>query len=151
MLSGFKIFLVISIILSLIDIIAVLTKLIPLLKRMKLFKQLNADPDVISVEAEILEIHTKKLNDLDTQYDVKIYYEVGYQKFYKDIVLINKQAIRVGMILTMLCSSSEPEKAMIMDGSEATSVKRYVVNLVIAVPVLIIDAILNVMDIFYLK
>lgn len=142
-----KILLVVVIVFASIDIIMVLIKLIPLLKRVSVFNKLKKDPDVISVEAEILEIHTKKLGDMDTQYDVKIYYEVGYQKFYKDIVLINKQAIRVGMILTMLCSSSEPEKAMIMDGSEASGVKSYVVNLIIAIPILIIDAALNILDI----
>ena len=133
---------------SLIDIIFVTIQLVPLMKRMSVFKKLKNDHDVISVEAEILEIHTKKLNDLDTQYDVKIYYEVGYQKFYKDIILINKQAIRVGMILTMLCSSSDPEIAMIMDGSEAAGVKSHVINLVIAIPIFIIDAALNILDIY---
>lgn len=144
--SEFRVILVIIITLSLIDIVAVLIKLIPLLKRIEEFKRLKNDPDVISVEAEILEIHTKKLNDLDTQYDVKVYYEVGYQKFYKDIVLINKQAIRVGMILTMLCSSSEPEKAKVMDGSEEFGVKSYAINLLIAIPVFIISLALDLTE-----
>lgn len=144
--SGFKVILLFLIIVAAVDIINVLIKLIPLLKRVSVFNKLKKDPDVISVEAEILEIHTKKLGDMDTQYDVKIYYEVGYQKFYKDIVLINKQAIRVGMILTMLCSGSDPDKAMIMDGSEAKSVKSYVVNLFIAIPVIIIGVLLQIWD-----
>ena len=143
--SKFKVTLLIVAVFAIIDIIYVAIQLIPLLKRMSVFKKLKNDPDVISVEAEILEIHTKRLGDMDTQYDVKIYYEVGYQKFYKDIILINKQAIRVGMILTMLCSSSDPDNAMIMDGSEAASVKSHVINLFIAIPVLIIDLFLNLL------
>ena len=130
---------------AIIDIIYVLIRLVPMLKRMSEFKKLKDDPDVISVEAEILEIQTKKLNNLDTQYNVKVYYEVGYQKFYKDIILINKQAIRVGMILTMLCSSSDPDKAMIMDGSDEKGIKSHVINLIIAVPVLLIDLFLNLL------
>ena len=144
--GAFKTFLIFILAFAAVDIAVVLVKLIPLMKRISVFNELKKDPDVISVEAEILEIHTKKLNDLDTQYDVKIYYVIGYQKFYKDIVLINKQAIRVGMILTMLCSSSDPEKAMIMDGSEAKSVKSYVVNLFIAIPILIIGVLLQILD-----
>ena len=132
-------------IVALIDIIWVLIQLIPMVKRMLEFRKLKDDPDVISVEAEILEINTKKLNNLDTQYNVKVYYEVGYQKFYKDIVLINKQAIRVGMNLTMLCSSSDPERATVMDRSEEKSIKNHVVNLFISVPVLIIDLLINLL------
>lgn len=132
-------------IVAIIDIIYVLIRLVPMLKRMSEFKKLKDDPDVISVEAEILEIQTKKLNNLDTQYNVKVYYEVGYQKFYKDIILINKQAIRVGMVLTMLCSSSDPDKAMIMDGSDEKGIKSHVINLIIAVPVLLIDLFLNLL------
>lgn len=128
---------------ALIDIIYVGIQLIPMVKRMLEFNKLKKDPDVISVEAEILEIHTKKLDRLDTQYDVKVYYEVGYQKFYKDIVLINKQAIRVGMNLTMLCSSSDPQRAMVMDRSDEQGIKNRVINLIIAVPVFIIDLFLN--------
>lgn len=132
-------------IVALIDIIWVLIQLIPMVKRMLEFRKLKDDPDVISVEAEILEINTKKLNNLDTQYNVKVYYEVGYQKFYKDIVLINKQAIRVGMNLTMLCSSSDPERATVMDRSEEKSIKNHVINLFISVPVLIIDLLINLL------
>lgn len=134
--------LIVVAIFALVDIIYVVIKLIPMLKRMSEFKKLKAEPDVISVEAEILEIHPKKLNRLDTQYDVKVYYEVGYQKFYKDIVLINKQAIRVGMMLTMLCSSSDPQRAMIMDGTDEKGIKNQIINLIIAIPVLIIDLLL---------
>ena len=134
--------LIVVAIFALVDIIYVVIKLIPMLKRMSEFKKLKAEPDVISVEAEILEIHPKKLNRLDTQYDVKVYYEVGYQKFYKNIVLINKQAIRVGMMLTMLCSSSDPQRAMIMDGTDEKGIKNQIINLVIAIPVLLIDLLL---------
>ena len=130
---------------AVIDIIYVVIQLIPMLKRMSEFKKLKAEPDVISVEAEILEINTKKLNRFDTQYDVKVYYEVGYQKFYKNIVLINKQAIRVGMILNMICSSSNPERAMIFDGTDEKGIKDRIINLIIAVPVLIIDLLINLL------
>lgn len=126
-----------------IDIVWVIIQLVPMLKRMLEFNKLKKEPDVISVEAEILEIHPKKLDRLDTQYDVKVYYEVGYQKYYKDIVLINKQAIRVGMNLTMLCSSSDPQRAMVMDGSDEKGIKNRVTNLIIMVPVLIIDLFLT--------
>lgn len=137
--------LIIVAVFAVIDIIYVVIQLIPMLKRMSEFKKLKSEPDVISVEAEILEINTKKLNRLDTQYDVKVYYEVGYQKFYKNIVLINKQAIRVGMILTMICSSSNPERAMIFDGSDEKGIKNRIINLIIVVPILIIDLFLNLL------
>ena len=133
---------------SLIDIIVVLKKLLPLLKRLSVFNKLKNDPDVISVEAEILEIQTTKLNDLDTQYDVKVYYEIFYRKFYKDIIMINKQSLRVGMIVTMLCSSDEPENAMFSDGSEVFGIKSRVFNLIIAVPLFTICLILQFLEVY---
>lgn len=131
---------------SLIDIIAVLKRLIPLVKRANEIKRIKNDPDVISVEAEIIEISTERLNDLDTQYNLKIYYEVGWHKFYKNVVLINKQAVRVGQKVTMLCDGSDPEKSMIQDDSEAFGIKNYIINLFIVIPVFIFDTALNIIE-----
>lgn len=130
-----------------IDLIAVSRRLIPMMKRAREIKRIKNDPDVISVEAEIIEIHEDRINDMDMQYNVKLYYEVGYQKFYKNFILINKQSLRVGQKLTLLCDSSDPEKAMIQDqnglSGESFGIKSMVFNLVIAVLVIIVDAILN--------
>ena len=145
--SSLKYFLWVLAIVTLIDIIVVIKQLLPLLKRLSVFRKLKNDPDVITVEAEVLEIQTKKLNDFDTQYNVKVYYEIFYQKFYKDIVMINKQSLRTGMILTLLCSSTDPENVMINDGSEMFGIKSRVFNLVISVPVFITIIILQFLDI----
>lgn len=131
---------------ALIDIISVLTKLIPMVKRVSEIKRIKNNPDVISVEAEIIEINTERLNDLDTQYNLKLYYEVGWQKFYKDVVLINKQAVRVGQQVIMLCDSSDPQKSIIQEDCEEFGIKNYVINLVIVIPVFIIDAVMTCLE-----
>lgn len=135
---------------AVIDIISVVKRLVPMVKRVNEIKRLNSSPDVISVEAEIVEVSPERLNDLDTQYDLKVYYEVGWRKFYKDFILINKQSLRVGQTITLLCDSSAPEKAMIQEqnglsglSGEGFGIKSTVFNLVIAVLVIIVDAILN--------
>lgn len=131
-----------------IDLISVIKRLIPMMKRVREIKRLKNDPDVISVEAEIIEIHEERIGDMDTQYTIKLYYEVGYQKYYKDFILINKQSLRVGQILTLLCDASEPEKALIRDYSglsgEEFGIKSTVFNMVIAILIMIADAAVNV-------
>lgn len=129
---------------AVVDLIAVLKRLVPMMKRTREIKSIKNDPNVISAEAEIIEIHEERINDMDMQYNVKLYYEVGYQKYYKDVILINKQSVRVGQKLTILCDSSEPEKAMIQNYSglsgEEFGIKSTVFNLVIVILVIIADA-----------
>lgn len=124
--------------LAVINIIYDIVKMIPLIKRLREIKRVQNSPYVISVEGEILEISEKRLNRWDTEYDLKVYYEIGYEKFYKNIVLINKQAVRVGQKITLLCDSDEPENAIIQDGYEKGMMKSYIVNLIIAIICVII-------------
>lgn len=131
-----------------IDLISVIKRLIPMMKRVREIKRLKNDPDVISVEAEIVEINEERIGDMDTQYTIKLYYEVGYQKYYKDFILINKQSLRVGQMLMLLCDSSEPEKALIQNYSETFGeefgIKSTIFNLVIVILIMIADAAVNV-------
>ncbi len=128
-----------------IDLISVIKRLIPMMKRVREIKRLKNDPDVISVEAEIIEIHDERIDVMDTQYNIKLYYEVGYQKYYKDFILINKQSLRVGQLLTLLCDSNNPEKALIQNYSglsgEEFGIKSTVFNLVIVILIMIADAV----------
>lgn len=135
---------------AVIDLVAVIKRLVPMTKRVREIKRIKNDPDVISVEAEIIEIHAERINDMDTQYNIKLYYEVGYQKFYKDFIMINKQALRVGQVLTLLCDSDNPEKALIQNYSglsgEEFGIKSTVFNLVIVILIIIADAVINAFD-----
>lgn len=128
-----------------IDLISVLKRLIPMMKRVREIKRIKNNPDVISVEAEIIEIHEERISETDMQYNVKLHYEVGYQKYYKNFILINKQSLRVGQILTLLCDSFEPEKALIQNYSETFGeefgIKSTIFNLVIVGLILIADAV----------
>ena len=128
--------------LALMDIIPVVIMMIPMRTRYREIKYLENCPDVISVEAEIIEIHTKQINDLDTQYDIKLYYEVGYEKYYKDVILINRQSVRVGQTVTLMCDSMHPEKALLQNlrgvASEKFSMKSMVINLIFASVMIIV-------------
>ena len=132
-----------------IDLVVVIKRIVPMINRVREIKRIKTSPDVISVEAEIIEIHEQRLDELDIQYTVKLYYEVGYQKFYKDFILINKQSLRVGQKLTVLCDSFEPEKALIQNFTdtfgESYGLKSTIFNLVLAIIIMIVDAMFNML------
>lgn len=135
-------------VIAVIDIIYHIICMIPLIKRLREIKRVQNSPYVISVEGEILEISEKRLNRLDTEYKLKVRYEVGYEKYCKDIVLINKQAVRVGQKITLLCDSDEPQNAIIQAGFEKDMMKSHIVNLIIAMIFIIIYFGANMLDIW---
>lgn len=139
--------------LALADFIPVIIMILPMLKRSREIKYLENCPDVISVEAEIIEIHMRPINSMDTQYDVKLYYEVGYEKYYKDVILINKQSVRIGQTVTLMCDSLHPEKAMMQNlrglSGERFGLKSLVFNLVVASIVILVDFLLQISDILF--
>lgn len=141
-----KVVLLVLFIAALLDISIVSIKLFPMLKRLKEIKRVRNDPDAISVEAEIIEIHTERLSDMDTEYRLKVFYTLGYQKFYKDIILINKQAVRVGMTITLLCDPSDPENAMIQENIETFGLKSMIFNITLAVLYVIVDVLLHLYE-----
>ncbi len=101
--------------------------------------------DVISVEAEITDITTKRWNPMDTQYIVDLTYSVGECTYSKQITLHNKQSLRVGQILILLCDSEDPEKAVLQSGEEEQSIK----GLTFALIVDIILVILGIVETYY--
>ncbi len=133
-----KVIITLLVALAVINIIYDIIRMIPLIKRLREIKRVQSNAYVISVEGEILELSDERLNRWDTKYKLKVYYEVGYEKFYKDIVLINKQAVRVGQKITLLCDSDEPENAIVQAGYEKDMLKSYIVNLIIAIICVII-------------
>lgn len=141
---GLKLFLNIVLILAVIDLIAVSIRLFPLLKRIREIKYIKKDRDVISAEAEVVDIKEERIDDMTTQYTVKLHYEVGYRKVYKDFILINKQSVRVGQKFTVLCDSSDPEKSVIQDytglSGEGYQLKSLIFNFVIIMIVIAADA-----------
>lgn len=147
---GLKFFLFIVFIVAAIDLVPVIKRLIPLAKRAKEVSRLKKSYDVISVEAEIIEIHTERIDEMDTQYDIKLYYEVGWDKFYKNIILINKQSARVGQKVTLLCDSTDPKHVLLQNcrglSGEEYGLKSTVINLIIVIVVIIADVALNVYD-----
>ncbi|MDE7362574.1 MAG: hypothetical protein K2N38_11650 [Oscillospiraceae bacterium] len=127
-----------------IDVVYVLIKMIPLIKRLREVKHVRESHDVISVEGEILEVNEERLNQWDIQYDIKVCYIVGYEKYYKDIVLINKQSIRTGQKITLLCNSDDPENAVIQTEDEMSMLKSHIFNLILAIIGLIVYMLMNI-------
>lgn len=147
---GLKFFLLIVFIVAVIDLVPVIKRLIPLAKRVREIKRLKRSYDVISVEAEIIEIHTEKLGEMDTQYNIKLYYEVGWNKYYKDFILINKQSVRVGDKVTLLCDCDDPEKALLQNcrglTGEEYGLRSTVINLIVVSIIIIADAAINIYE-----
>lgn len=127
-----------------IDVVYVLTKMIPLIKRLREVKRVRESPYVISVEGEISKVNEERLNQWDIQYDIKVCYIVGYEKYCKDIVLINKQSIRTGQKITLLCNSDDPENAVIQMEDEMSMLKSHIFNLILAIIGLIIYMLMNI-------
>lgn len=147
---GLKFFLLIALIGAIIDIIPNIKRLIPMVKRAREIKQLQSSYDVMSVEGEIIEIHTEQIGEMDTQYNIKIYYEVGWQKYYKDFIVMNKQSVRVGQKITLLYDRENPEKALLqnMQGllGEEKGLKSTVFNLIIASIIIIADLAITIYE-----
>lgn len=147
---GLKLFLFIVFIVALIDLIPVCKKLIPLVKRVREIKRLKNSYDVMSVEGEIIEIHTQQLGQMDTQYNVKIYYEVGWNKYYKEFIVINKQSARVGDKVTLLYDRDDPQISLLQNCrglmGEEYGLKSTVFNLIILLIIIIADAAVNIYE-----
>lgn len=130
---------------ALINLITAIIKIVPMSKRLKEIKRAKNSFNPISVEAEIVEIHTNPIGEsgMDTEYDVKLHYEVGYQKFYKSFILVNKQALRVGQKLTLLCDGDNPEQALIQDFEselgESFQMKSTIVNIIVDIVIMAAD------------
>lgn len=130
---------------ALFDLIRAVKKIRPMSKRLKEIKRAKNSFNPISVEAEIVEIHTNPIGEsgMDTEYDVKLHYEVGYQKFYKNFILVNKQALRVGQKLTLLCDGDDPEQALIQDFEsklgESFQMKSVIVNIIVDILIMAAD------------
>lgn len=138
---------------ALFDLIRAIKRIISMSKRLKEIKRAKDGFNSISVEAEIVEIHTKPLDELDTEYDVKLHYEVGYRKFYKNFILVNKQALRVGQKLTLLCDGDDPEQALIQEYEstfgESFQMKSTIFNIIIDIVIMVIDAAINIYSYTY--
>lgn len=135
-------------ILLLINVSFVLKRLIPIMRRHREAKHIERDLSVFSVEAEVVEINSERLNDLDTQFNVKLCYMVGYEKYYKDIVLLNRHSLRMGQKFNLLCDEGDPANATLQDGSETDSTGNLIFNLCLDIVLLIIDTALNCLEIF---
>ena len=133
-------------VLLLINVYFVLKKLIPIIRRHREAKRVGRDLSVFSVEAEIIEINSEKLNDLDTQFNVKLCYMIGYEKYYKDIVLLNRHSLRIGQKMTLLCNEDDPGNATLQDGLETDSTGNLIFNLCLDIVLLIIDTGLNCLE-----
>lgn len=143
-----KIVLAVVFIMALINLICAIIKIVPMSKRLKEIKRAKDGFNSISVEAEIVEIHTKPLDELNTEYDVKLHYEVGYRKFYKNFILVNKQALRVGQKLTLLCDDDDPKQALIQEYEgtfgESFQIKSTIINIIVDIVIMTIDAAINI-------
>lgn len=147
---GLKLFLFIVFLVALIDLIPVIIKIVPLAKRVREINRLKKSYDVMSAEGEIIEIHTQQLGQMDTQYNIKIYYEVGWEKYYKDFILINKQSARVGDKVTLLYDRENPEIALLQTAhgllGEEYGLKSTVFNLIGALIIIIADVAINLYE-----
>lgn len=106
-------------------------------RRLKEAKRLRESYDVISVEAEITDIKTKRWNPMDVQYSVTLSYSVGETSYGKKITLHNKQSLRIGQVLILLCDSDHPEIAVLQNGAEEESIKSLTFALIIDVIIVI--------------
>lgn len=145
MLTFLKAILIAFGILLLINIFFVLKRLIPIIRRRSEAKRIERDLNVFSVEGEVVEIDPERVDDLNTRFNVKLYYTVGYEKYYKDIVLLNRHSLRVGQKFILLCDENDPANATLQDGSEKKATGDLIFVLIMDMVLFIIDTALNLM------
>ncbi len=80
---------------------------------------------------------------MDTQYIVDLTYSVGECVYNKQITLHNKQSLRVGQILILLCDSEYPEKAVLQNGEEEESIKGLTFALIVDIILVILGIAAN--------
>lgn len=90
-------------------------------RELKDAERVRRSPNALNVEGEVLEIREKRLSQWDVQYTVKLAYSVGERFFYKDLTFLNKASVRVGAKIKLLCDGGEPENAVVLDGSQTSS------------------------------
>lgn len=90
-------------------------------RELKNAERVRRMPNALSVESEVLEIREKRWSQWDVQYTVKLGYSIGERFFYKDFTFLNKQSLRAGAKVALLCDVGDPENAVVSDGSQASS------------------------------
>lgn len=145
MLTFLKAILIAFGILLLINIFFVLKRLIPIIRRRREAKRIERDLNVFSVEGEVVEIDPERVDDLNTRFNVKLCYTVNYEKYYKDIVLLNRHSLRVGQKFSLLCDDDNPANATLQDGSEKKATGDLIFVLIMDMVLFIIDTPLNLM------
>ncbi len=108
---------------AVVSIVKMVNEIVKSYARLTEANKIRRSYNVISVKAEITNITTKRWNPMDTQYIVDLTYSVSECVYNKQITLHNKQTLRVGQILILLCDSEYPEKAVLQNGEEEESIK----------------------------
>lgn len=144
--NGLQIFTIICGVLGLYKSITLILEIAQLRRRLKAAAELHGKLDVISVEAEILDISLREWSALDKLYYIRVSYSVGERFFYKKLILHNRGSVRVGMKMILLCDSDEPDNAVVQDGSEERTLKKMIELFVFYIIFTIADFALNFVD-----
>lgn len=148
---GVRFFRHIIFVLAVISLIPTIKRLIPMAKRVREIKRLKKSYDVMSVEGEVISVHIEQIAEMDTQYDIEVEYEVGYMKYIKEFIVMNKQSLRVGQKVMLLYDRDDPETAMLqeMQGllGEEHGLKGAIFSLIVAAILIIAYAALFISEI----
>lgn len=121
-------------------VILMVIDIIRLVKRKKVVDELRRKFDVFSVEGEVLSFTSKRLSDLDTQYDISVSYTIDSFTYYKDVIIFNRGSLRVGQKITLLCDNDDYENVIVQDGEEEDALRRLIVRFAIMAIITIIFA-----------
>ncbi len=128
---------------AVISIVKMVNEIVKSYARLTEANKIRHSYNMISVKAEITNITTKRWNPMDTQYIVDLTYSVRECVYNKQITLHNKQSLRVGQILILLCDSEYPEKAVLQNGEEEESIKGLTFALIVDIFLVILGIAAN--------
>ncbi len=120
-------------------IILLIIEIIGLTKRKIAADALRRKFDVFSVEGEVLNFTSKRISNLDTQYDVSVSYMVDDLTYYTNVILFNRGSLRVGQRIILLCDNDNVENVIVQNGDEEEAIKRRIAHLVFLIVLLLLD------------
>lgn len=92
-------------------------------RELKSTKRLKGLPDAGTVLGKVIDIHEEQLTNWDRLYTVNVVYTVEETVFTQSFTFLNRASLRTGAEIKLIYDKSEPQNAVVEDGSQADVIR----------------------------
>lgn len=92
-------------------------------RELKSAKRLKGLPDAGTVSGKVIDIHEEQLTHWDRLYTVNVIYAVEKTNFTQSFTFLNKASLRTGAEIKLIYDKSEPQNAVVEDGSQVDVIR----------------------------